>query len=106
MCENRREFRCRLAFDESGAISDLSWDPAKSDRNLAERGFDFGFAGLIFRGPVLERRDTRHKSEVRFQTIGEAGGAILFVVYTVRGGRCRIISARAATPFETELYHD
>ncbi len=86
--------------------TDLIWDPAKSERNLNERGFDFGFASLIFRRSVLERRDTRHKAEVRFQTIGAVEGVTLFVVYTIRDHKCRIISARVATPFETKLYHD
>jgi len=84
---------------------DFIWDPAKSDRNLDERGFDFGFASLIFKGSVLERRDTRHKDEVRFQVIGNAEGAILFVVYTIRDHQCRIISARVATQIEVALYH-
>jgi uncharacterized DUF497 family protein len=85
--------------------ADFIWDPAKSDANLAQRGFDFGFASLIFQGAVVERRDTRHKDEVRFQAIGNAGGAILFVVYTIRDQHCRIISARVATALEAALYH-
>jgi uncharacterized DUF497 family protein len=84
---------------------DLTWDPVKSERNLRERGFDFGFASLIFRGSVLERRDTRYKAEVRFQTIGSVQGATLFVVYTIRDHQCRIISARVATSVEADLYH-
>ena len=31
------------------------WNPAKSDRNAEQRGFDFATATLIFGGPVLER---------------------------------------------------
>jgi uncharacterized DUF497 family protein len=85
---------------------EFEWDPAKSDRCYAERGFDFGFAALIFQGELLRRRDTREKGEVRFQAIGEAAGAILFVVFTIRNGRCRILSARRATAEEARLYHD
>ena len=29
----------------------FTWDPEKSDANLAARGFDFDFATLIFAGP-------------------------------------------------------
>ncbi len=83
--------------------ADLIWDAAKSERNLRERGFDFGFASLIFKGRMLERRDARHTREIRFQAIGEVEGAILFVVYTIRDGKCRIISARVASRFEAEL---
>jgi uncharacterized DUF497 family protein len=85
---------------------DFEWDPAKSDRCFAERGFDFGFARAIFEGPILRRRDTRAKDEIRFQALGEAGGVILFVVYTVRNGRCRILSARRATADETRFYDE
>lgn len=34
----------------------FSWDDRKSEANLRERGFDFGFATSIFTGPTLERR--------------------------------------------------
>jgi uncharacterized DUF497 family protein len=37
----------------------FSWDELKSAANLAERGFDFEFASLVFAGPTLEREDTR-----------------------------------------------
>ena len=37
----------------------FSWDERKSAANLAERGFDFDFASLVFAGPTLEREDTR-----------------------------------------------
>jgi uncharacterized DUF497 family protein len=33
----------------------FTWDPRKSETNLADRGFDFEFATLIFDGPTLER---------------------------------------------------
>ena len=85
---------------------DFEWDPVKSDRNLESRGFDFGFAALIFQGRILERRDTRHRREIVHQAIGEAANVLLFVVYTIRRERCRIISARRATPDEARLYHE
>jgi uncharacterized DUF497 family protein len=85
---------------------DFEWDPAKSDRCYAERGFDFGFASAIFQGEMLRRRDTRTKDEVRFQALGEVSGAILFVVFTIRNGRCRILSARRATQDEVRFYHE
>ena len=44
----------------------FDWDPEKSERNLADRGFDFAFATVIFAGPTLERIDTRQDyGEVR-----------------------------------------
>lgn len=61
----------------------FTWDPAKSDANLAARGFDFEFATLIFSGPTLEREDSRvDYGERRMVAIGLAQGVALTVVYT------------------------
>ena len=37
----------------------FDWDPAKNDQNLAQRGFDFAFAVLVFAGAYVEFDDTR-----------------------------------------------
>ena len=84
----------------------FSWDERKSAANLAERGFDFEFASLIFAGPTLEREDTRHDySEHRMVAIGSADGIALVVVYTDRATsdgliERRVISARRASKKE------
>jgi uncharacterized protein len=76
---------------------DFEWDEVKSAKNLRERGFDFAFAALIFDNPTIERIDARKDyGEVRVQAIGEVDGFVLFVTYTDRDGRRRIISARMA----------
>ena len=85
------------------------WDPAKSGRNLRERGFDFEFATLIFDGPTLEREDTRRDyGERRVVAIGMAQGIALTVVYTDRteAGEVvrRIISARVSDRHERQAY--
>jgi uncharacterized protein len=88
----------------------FTWDPRKSEANLAERGFDFEFASAIFSGPTLEREDTRQDyGERRMVAIGSADGIWLVVVYTDRamsGGRVerRVISARRASKRERVAY--
>jgi hypothetical protein len=87
----------------------FDWDPKKSERNLAERGFDFAFATLIFASPTLERIDTRQDyGEVRRITLGIADGIPLTVVYTDRAeaGEVvrRIISARVSNRRERQAY--
>jgi len=63
----------------------FTWDPGKSERNFAERGFDFAFAAAIFAGPTLERIDTRQDyGEVRRIALGAADGILLTVVSTDR----------------------
>ena len=42
---------------QSGLI--FEWDEAKSEKNLAERGFDFEYACRIFGGDIIEWDDTR-----------------------------------------------
>jgi uncharacterized protein len=37
----------------------FEWDQAKSEENLAKRGFDFAYASRILDGDVLEWEDTR-----------------------------------------------
>jgi uncharacterized DUF497 family protein len=50
----------------------FEWDEAKSAANYELRGFDFGYAALVFRDPFrLDWRDDRRDyGEVRRQTIG------------------------------------
>lgn len=89
---------------------EFSWDLAKSEENLRDRGFDFSFATLVFTGPTLEREDTRRDyGERRVIAIGLAQGLELTVVYTDRehqGGSIerRIISARRSNRYERKAY--
>jgi uncharacterized protein len=86
------------------------WDRQKSDMNLAERGFDFAFATLIFDSPTLERPDDRQDyGEVRIIALGIADNILLTVIYTDRaegGGEVvrRIISARVSNRRERKAF--
>lgn len=87
----------------------FTWDPAKSEANLRDRGFDFVFATLIFEGPTLERADDRQDyGERRIIALGIADGIPLAVVYTDRaeGNEVvrRIISARVSNRRERKAY--
>lgn len=84
----------------------FEWDPAKSERDYRERGFDFGAAVQIFAGFTLERADTRRDyGETRILAIGKAAGIAISLVYTDRRTRAgelvrRIISARRSNRHE------
>ena len=87
----------------------FSWDTHKSSVNLRERGFDFGFASLIFDGTTVESEDRRRDyGEKRIVAIGAADGVYLTVVYTDRteDGRLtrRIVSARRSNRRERQVY--
>jgi uncharacterized protein len=84
----------------------FEWDERKNDANYEKHGLDLAAASAVFRGEILRRRDSRHKKDHVYQALGEAFGIVLMVAYTVRKGRCRIISARKADTYETRLYHE
>ena len=44
--------------------------------------------------------------EDRYSIIGMVEDHLLFVAYTLRGDRIRIISARLAEPYERRQYHE
>lgn len=83
----------------------FEWDTAKNVANIAKHGVDFEDAIRIFEGPVLESPDERREyGEVRIIAFGVADDRELVVVYTMRAGRRRIISARRAHSRERKAY--
>jgi uncharacterized DUF497 family protein len=84
----------------------FEWDDAKAAENYAKHGVSFEMAAEVFKDPfAIERLDDReHYGEYRFILIGAVEGAVLTVVYTERGDRIRIISARQATKQEHDDY--
>ena len=85
--------------------SPLEWDEAKSLKNRRERGFGFEVASEIFQGPVLELEDQRRDyGERRFLAIGQVEENFLAIVYTWRGARRRVISARRAKRGKRDAY--
>ena len=87
-----------------GALA-FEWDEAKSTRNRVERGFGFDLASEIFKDLVLVLEDGRRNyGERRFLAIGQVEEELFAVVYTWRGVRRRIISARRAKRRERDAY--
>jgi uncharacterized DUF497 family protein len=77
------------------ASREFEWDDAKSDLCLQERGFSFPDVIRIFAGDVFERQDNRKDyGEIRIRAAGLIEGVPFMVVYTLRAGVTRIISAR------------
>jgi len=85
----------------------FEWDGSKASTNWRRHGVSFELAMTVFRDPfAVERFDDREEyGEQRFVLIGMAEGQILlFVAYTEREERIRIISARRATQNEEDDY--
>jgi uncharacterized DUF497 family protein len=88
-------------------VDGFEWDPPKEARNIVERGLDFTTASRIWRGSVVEKLDQRRDyGETRIIATGVADSSILVVVYTLRGERRRIISARKANSRERKLFKE
>ena len=89
---------------QSGLI--FEWNEAKSEKNLAERGFDFEYACRIFSGDIIEWDDTRRDyGERRVIAIGEVDEEVYVIVYASREQVRRIISERPASRRERDAYH-
>lgn len=74
---------------------EITFDPAKRQATLDERGLDFERAGEVFEGRKLTLRDDRRDyAESRFQTCGYLDGRMVMTVWTPRNGARRIISMR------------
>ena len=86
---------------------EFEWDDEKAAANFRKHGIRFETAVRVFQDPNLkEYCDNDHsKREERYQAIGRVND-ILFVVYTERKERIRLISARKATKAERRLYLD
>ncbi|CDX46803.1 conserved hypothetical protein [Mesorhizobium plurifarium] len=77
---------------------EFEWDDDKAKSNLAKHGVAFADARRLF-----DDRSMDYEEE-RFIGIGIVNGLVLTVVYTERGDRIRLISARKATRHEQKAY--
>lgn len=83
----------------------ISYDNAKRDKTLLERGLDFADAGSVFSGTHFSREDSRQDyGEVRTITVGRLHSRMVVLVWTLRGADRRIISMSKANEREQTLY--
>ena len=84
---------------------EFEWDENKAAGNLKRHGVDFADAALVLYDEFAVTLLDNHTDENRFVTLGLGPkGRLLLVVYTWRGDRIRIISARQATRTERRQY--
>jgi uncharacterized DUF497 family protein len=89
------------------AIVDYEWDPKKAASNRRKHNVDFADAALVLEDEFAVTIEDDDPDEKRFVTIGmDALARILVVIYTWRGEKIRIISARDATPGERREYEE
>ena len=85
---------------------EFEWDDEKAKLNLKKHGVLFETAAKVFLDENrIEIYDEANSiDEDRYITIGMAGD-VLFVVYTERDPKIRLISARLATARERKVYY-
>ena len=84
---------------------DFEWDERKARVNLRRHKVDFADAAAVFEDLRAVTVADENPDEERYATLGmDSVGRQLVVIYTVRGERIRIISARRATRRERADY--
>ena len=85
---------------------EVEWDANKAAINLQKHSVRFSDAEAVLFDPnALSFEDTTAQGEQRFVAIGmDHLWRLLVVVYTERGNRVRLISARLATRSERQKY--
>jgi len=86
---------------------DVEWDPVKARSNLRKHGVAFADAVSALEDErALTIRDPTEEEERWVTLASDAFGCVMAVVYTWRGDRLRLISARKATPAERAQYEE
>lgn len=83
---------------------EFEYDQKKSDTNLKKHGLDFTEAQLLWDDPDRLQVPARTQGESRFMLIGRIRDKHWSVIFTIRGERIRMISARRSRAMEVEQY--
>ncbi len=87
---------------------EFEWDEEKAKLNAQKHGVTFEEAELAFydENAVILFDDTNSAEEIRYQLIALSPNRLLFISYTERFERIRIISARKANARHTRIYNE
>ena len=90
-------------------IVGFQWDEGNIDKNYRKHGVHWTECEeVFFNDPLVVKPDVKHsKKEERFYALGKTnGGRLLFVVFTIRGDKIRVISARDMNKKERRIYEE
>ncbi len=87
---------------------EFEWDAEKAKANFNKHGVSFEEASLaFFDDNAVELFDEKNsEEEIRYQIIGISNTRLLFVAYTERSEKIRIISARKANAKQIGFYNE
>jgi len=83
---------------------EFEWDDRKAARNVRDHGITFEEARLAFDDPDSIDRLDADPDEERYKRLCRLDHRVLVVIWTNRGKRVRIISARPANKHEQQSY--
>ena len=88
-------------------LMEITFDPAKREATLRERGLDFADAAEVFAGQTFRFEDDRFDyGEQRMIAVGTLRGRMVVIVYTDRSNGRHIISMRKANDREQARYEE
>ena len=90
-------------------IIGFEWDQGNIDKSYQKHGITTKDAEEVFldKGIQIKRDFKHHEAEERFIAIGKnLKSKILFVIFTMRYSKIRIISARTANKKERRMYEE
>jgi len=89
------------------SIVGFDWDDGNKQKNWEKHQVDFRECEeVFFNQPLLIKEDSKHSSqEKRFFVLGRSDiGRTLFLVFTLRNNKIRVISARDQSKKERKIY--
>lgn len=88
-------------------LSGFDWDEGNREKNWIKHEVDYKEAEeIFFNKPLFINKDVKHSSkEKRFEALGQTDkGRGLFVAFTIRNNKIRVISARDQDNKERRKY--
>jgi hypothetical protein len=85
----------------------FDWDEGNKDKNwIKHRVSNRECEEVFFNTPLILATDVKHsKAEIRHYILGQSNqNRLLFVAFTERDKKIRVISARDMSPKEREIY--
>lgn len=87
---------------------EFEWDTEKARENFKKHGVSFEEAAFAFfdENAVELFDELNSEEEIRYQLVGISKTRLIFVAYTTRDEKIRIIHARKANAKQTKIYNE
>jgi uncharacterized DUF497 family protein len=89
------------------SVTGFEWDEGNTQKSVEEHGVsNIESEEIFFNQPLIIVEDVKHSQlEIRFHALGITNsGRLLFITFTIRRGKIRVISARDMHKKEKTIY--